>query len=31
MRDINAYKIVVEKPKRKRLLGRPRSRWKKIL
>jgi hypothetical protein len=25
---INAYKILVRKPEGKRLLGRPRSRWK---
>jgi hypothetical protein len=24
---INAYKILVEKPERKRQLGRPRRRW----
>jgi hypothetical protein len=23
----NAYRIVVEKPERKRLLGKPRRRW----
>jgi hypothetical protein len=25
---INAYKILVRKPERKRLLGRPWNRWK---
>jgi hypothetical protein len=27
----NAYRILVEKPERKRQLGRPRGRWRIIL